>query len=68
MADRSYKYYEKYPEDVQRVKDLVGYLTRHKVKTYSGGDLSVSRLRQLGVYFGFHGAIDMVHGMFPRYH
>ena len=65
-AERSHAYYQKFPEDVQRVKDIAGYLTHEKVKTYAGGNLSVSRLRQLGILLGFHGTIDTIHGLLLR--
>lgn len=48
-------YYQKYPEDVQRVKDIVRYLEKNNVILPLGGKLSVLRLRQLGWLFGFHG-------------
>ncbi|MCJ1395438.1 hypothetical protein MMC18_008324 [Xylographa bjoerkii] len=55
IADRSHAYYQKFPEDVQRVKDIAGYLAKEEVKTNTGGIISVSRLRQFGQMFGFHG-------------
>ena len=48
-------YYEKYKEDVHRVKDIIRYIQKEHVILPSGGNFSVLRLRQLGVYFGFHG-------------
>lgn len=48
-------YYEKYSEDVHRVKDIIRYIQRENVTLLSGGKFSVLRLRQLGMYFGFHG-------------
>lgn len=48
-------YYEKYFEDVQRVKDIIRYIQKENITLPSGGDFSVLRLRQLGVYFAFHG-------------
>ena len=62
MAERSRVYYDKYPEDIQRVKDIAAYLNKHDVKTPSGGNLSVLRFRQLGLFLGAHGGIDTMHG------
>ncbi|MCJ1384767.1 hypothetical protein MMC17_007885 [Xylographa soralifera] len=63
MADRSHAYYQKFPEDVQRMKDIAGHLTKEEVKTNTGGIVSVSRLRQFGFILGFHGSFDVIHGI-----
>ena len=55
MAERNKAYYRKYGEDVRRVKDVVRYISKENVMLPSGGRLSVLRLRQLGIFFGFHG-------------
>ncbi|KAL9117002.1 MAG: hypothetical protein Q9187_006466, partial [Circinaria calcarea] len=57
VAERSRKYYEKYPEDVKRVHDIAQYLAKENVKLPSGTKLNPMHLRQLGMYFGGH---DMV--------
>ncbi|KAL8679936.1 MAG: hypothetical protein Q9186_003850, partial [Xanthomendoza sp. 1 TL-2023] len=66
VAERNQSYYNKYPEDVRRVKDIVHYLQTEKVDLPSGGTLSIARLRQLGIDFGFHGGIDSVHEIVLR--
>ena len=43
------------PEDIERVKEVVRHLSKEKVRLPSGGNFSVLRFRQLGIYFGFHG-------------
>ena len=48
-------YYEKYPEDIHRVQDLVRHIEKKPILLPSGGNLSILRLRQLGMLFGFHG-------------
>lgn len=55
LAERNKVYYEKYVEDVHRVKDIIRYIQKENVTLPSGGNSSVLRLRQLGMYFGFHG-------------
>ncbi|KAL9111185.1 MAG: hypothetical protein Q9187_007961 [Circinaria calcarea] len=55
VAERSRKYYEKYPEDVKRVHDIAQYLAKESVKLPSGTKLNPMHLRQLGMYFGGHG-------------
>ncbi len=55
LRTRNEAYYTKYPEDIEKVKRLAAYLAAENVKLPSGGSFSVLRLRQLGIYFGFHG-------------
>ncbi len=55
VAERNRSYYAKYPEDIQRVKNIIHYLQTEKVKLPSDGTLSIARFRQLGINFGFHG-------------
>ncbi len=57
LAERNKVYYEKYFEDVQRVKDIIRYIQKENITLPSGGNFSVLRLRQLGVYFAFHGLL-----------
>ncbi|MCJ1253496.1 hypothetical protein MMC24_001308 [Lignoscripta atroalba] len=66
-AERNQSYYEKYPEDIQRVKDIVRFLEKEDVKLPSGGNLTTLRLRQLGMVFGAHGYIDYVHDIILRF-
>lgn len=67
VKQRNKAYYQKYTEDIHRVKDIVRYLQKEDVKLPSGGKLSVLRLRQLGMGFGFHGSMDTVHEMITRF-
>lgn len=56
VKERNEAYYEKYPEDVERVKTIMQYLTENKVVLPSGL-LTPSRFQQLGILFGFHGKV-----------
>jgi len=68
VAERNLAYYSKYPEDVGRVKEIVRLITKSpKILLPCGGTLSVLRLRQLGMLFGFHGCLDTVHEMICRF-
>lgn len=67
VKQRNKAYYQKYAEDIHRVKDIVRYIRKEEVKLPSGGKLSVLRLRQLGMYFGFHGSMDSVHEIITRF-
>ncbi|MCJ1273228.1 hypothetical protein MMC21_001018 [Puttea exsequens] len=67
VKERNMAYYQKYPEDIHRVKEIVRLISREHIALPSGGKLSVLRLRQLGMLFGFHGSIDTVHEMICRF-
>ncbi|KAF4304918.1 Alpha/beta hydrolase fold-1 [Botryosphaeria dothidea] len=69
LAERNDAYYRKYPEDVSRVKDIVKLLRKFgdsTVRLSGEGSLSARRFMQLGINFGFHGGIDMVHDLVLR--
>ena len=54
-------YYERYPEDVERVRDIVRYLAEHDVHLPGGGRLTVQRFLQLGLSFGMSDGYEAVH-------
>ena len=68
VHQRNMAYYQKYPEDKQSVKDIVRHVNgrEEKIVLPSGGYFSVLRLRQIGLLFGFHGGLDVVHDMIYR--
>ena len=55
------RYYERYPDDVQRVRDIVKYLTDHDVQMPAGGRLTARRFLQLGISFGMSDGFEAVH-------
>ena len=55
MAQRNRLFYEKFPEDIDRVKNIVRHLQKEPIPLPSGGRMSVLRFRQLGIFFGYHG-------------
>lgn len=61
VKHRNEQYYEKYPEDVGRVKRIVKLLTRFgdtTVRVQGGeGYMSARRFLQLGISFGKHGEL-----------
>lgn len=54
VEERNKAYYAKFPEDAERVKKIMQYLTENKVALPSG-QLTPRRFQQLGLIFGFHG-------------
>ncbi|ORX97300.1 proline iminopeptidase [Clohesyomyces aquaticus] len=67
---RNEKYYEKYPEDVERVKRIIKLLGRFGDQTVrvQGGEgyMSPRRFLQSGINFGRHGGFDDVHALVLR--
>ncbi|KAF2751803.1 proline iminopeptidase [Sporormia fimetaria CBS 119925] len=67
---RNDAYYQKYPEDVERVQRIVKLLSRFGDETVrvQGGEgfMSPPRFLQLGLAFGRHGGIDDVHDIVLR--
>ncbi|KAH7085241.1 Alpha/Beta hydrolase protein [Paraphoma chrysanthemicola] len=65
VKQRNEAYYEKYPEDIERVHRIIKLLSRFgdtTVRVQGGeGFLSARRFLQLGIYFGKHGGFDQVH-------
>ncbi|KAF2144780.1 uncharacterized protein K452DRAFT_306549 [Aplosporella prunicola CBS 121167] len=69
VIERNKAYYEKYPEDVARVKQIVSLLRKFgdsTVRLPSEGSLSARRFLQLGINMGFHGGIDSTHEIVLR--
>lgn len=60
-TERNVHYYRKYPQDVQRVKQITKYLSENRVILPNGGTLSVERFQQLGIRFGATGGTDAIH-------
>lgn len=58
IVERNEVYYDKYPEDVERVKSIVKYLQRYgdgTIRLPSEGRLTVRRFQHMGIALGFHG-------------
>ncbi|KAL9049615.1 MAG: hypothetical protein Q9162_007131 [Coniocarpon cinnabarinum] len=67
VVKRNEDYYGKYPEDVERVKQIVRHIQQRNmdgeqaVAPSGGVVLSERRFLQMGIALGFHGGIDGVH-------
>lgn len=61
LVERNKAYYDKYPEDVERVKQIVRFLRNSRVQLPTGETLTSRRFLQLGIGLGFHNGIDGVH-------
>lgn len=55
VKSRNKVYYEKYPRDIKRVRDIMKYLENNEVFMPSEGMLTPERFLSLGLAFGGHG-------------
>ncbi|KAK5452905.1 hypothetical protein LTS15_007053 [Exophiala xenobiotica] len=78
VLERNAKYYEKYPEDKEDVRKILGLIADSAGASGSGsgsrggimlpcGDiLTEARLLEMGLCLGFHGGIDAIHAIVLR--
>ncbi|KAK9366830.1 Alpha/Beta hydrolase protein [Lipomyces kononenkoae] len=66
VIKRNKCYYEKFPKDIQKVRNIVSYLATHQVLLPNGGILTVERFQQLGLDFGRHQGMDTVHQLVSK--
>jgi pimeloyl-ACP methyl ester carboxylesterase len=60
-AERSSRYYERYPEDRERVRDIVARLDAEDVRLPSGDRLTSRRFRQRGSLLGMSDGAEALH-------
>lgn len=61
VLDKNQRYYQRYPDDVERAQEVVTYLAEHEVRLPSGDRLSPRRFQQLGFDFGASDGFEKVH-------
>lgn len=59
--DRCIAFYKKFPQDIERVWDIIDHLNSNDVKLPNGGKLSANRFRHLGLRFGGSGGTFSLH-------
>lgn len=65
VIDRNWAYYKKFPEDVERVKQIVSHVADSEggaIPLPGGGVLTVGRFLSIGIAFGMHGGLNAIHG------
>ncbi len=60
-AERSRGFYERYPEDRERVREVVARLAEEDVRLPSGDRLTSRRFRQLGALLGMSDGAEQLH-------
>lgn len=58
---RNEAYYQKYPQDVERARAIVEYISKNQITTPNGGNLTPERLQYLGIDMGMHGGMYRMH-------
>jgi pimeloyl-ACP methyl ester carboxylesterase len=62
-ARKNREFYERYPQDVERVDRLLARIEREQPRLPNGDRLTADRLRQLGMEFGMQAGYGNVHGL-----
>ncbi len=61
LLEKNQRYFERYPNDAGRAREIVDYLASHDVRLPGGGQLSPRRFQQLGIAFGASDGFEGVH-------
>jgi pimeloyl-ACP methyl ester carboxylesterase len=61
VIDKNRLYYERYPDDIERAREIVNHLESHKVNLPNGDGMSTRRFQQLGTMFGMGDGFERVH-------
>jgi len=63
VIDKNILYYQRYPDDVEKIQEIVVYLQNNEVELPGGGILTPRRFQQMGFRFGGHGGFENLHFM-----
>jgi pimeloyl-ACP methyl ester carboxylesterase len=61
LLDRNRRYFERYPDDRARVREILGRLDSDDVRLPSGDRLTGRRFRQLGLWLGDSAGFELLH-------
>jgi pimeloyl-ACP methyl ester carboxylesterase len=61
VLGKNKKYFDCYPTDDEKVREIIEILQSHSVKLPDGGTLTPQRFQQLGIAFGMHEGFEFVH-------
>jgi pimeloyl-ACP methyl ester carboxylesterase len=61
VAEKNRRYFERYPQDVERVREIARHLRVNDVRMPGGGRLTVERFQQLGLQFGMSDGFEAIH-------
>jgi pimeloyl-ACP methyl ester carboxylesterase len=66
VSDRNRRFYERYPEDADRVRAIVDHLEQHDVRLPDGERLTTRRFLAMGSHFGMSDGLERVHYLVER--
>jgi pimeloyl-ACP methyl ester carboxylesterase len=66
VSDRNHRYYERYPEDADRVRAIVAEVASNDIRLPDGERLSPRRFLQLGFHFGMSDGFEKLHYLVER--
>jgi pimeloyl-ACP methyl ester carboxylesterase len=55
------RYFERYPGDARRAREIADYLDTHDVRMADGSRLTTRRFQQLGLHLGASGGFEQIH-------
>jgi pimeloyl-ACP methyl ester carboxylesterase len=61
VTDKNQLYYQRYPDDVERVREIVDVLERENITLPQGDRLTARRFQQLGLAFGMSDGFERIH-------
>jgi len=61
LVDKNHRYFERYPDDRARVRDILRRLDDEHVQLPSGDRLTARRFRQLGLWLGDSAGFELLH-------
>ena len=61
VIEQNQRYYDRYPGDVARVREVVDFLSHNPAELPGGGILSPRRFQQLGAIFGSRNGFETLH-------
>ena len=63
METKTRQFYERYPQDVDRVAKVASIISEHNIELPNGDPFTVARLQTLGSRFGMKPSFEQVHWM-----
>jgi pimeloyl-ACP methyl ester carboxylesterase len=61
LIEKNRSYYQRYPRDVARIREIAAYLAEHDVRLPGGDRLSVRGFQTLGLSFGMSDGFEKLH-------
>lgn len=61
LLDKNRRYFARYPDDRDRIRDILGWLDDEDVRLPSGDRLTARRFRQLGLWLGDSAGFELLH-------